>query len=266
MGSRKHLGRGLADVSHVFLSRRQSSPEGAPAPAAAPGAVVPHLFVASGSEVIGKSVVACNVALELARRGRRTAVVDADPSLPTVRLLMGTVLGPGAGPARLAVDGGRTLSLFDTLPEAMEADEAWDYVVVNTPNRVFVGSGPPVGAARLLLVVSPEARALIRAYAVAKRAAGWHTGLRLGVVVSGGGDEASARAFFGQFLEVLERQIAVRPAYCGFLPGHDEVGRSVLSRVPAVLASEESELGERLRAIAAAVARVFEPAGSARRQ
>ncbi len=264
MSARKHLGRGLESVSHLFLSRRRPSREEASAPAVASGATTPYLFVASGSDVIGKSVVACNVALEFARRGHTTAVVDADPSLPTIRLLMGAMLGSDAGPERVAVGGSSGLVLFDTLEQAMAADEAWDYVVVNAPSRLLTGEAPPVGTTRLLLVVSPEPRELIRSYALVKRTAGWQSALQLGIVVSGGGDEASARVFFDQFLEVLERQLDVRPTYCGFLPEHDEIGRSVLSRMPAVLGPEESDLVEQLRGIAAAVAREFEPGGSAR--
>jgi len=263
MTARKHLGRGLESVSHLFLSRRQPSQDEAPAPTTAPGVPTRCLFVASGAEVIGKSVVACNVALELAQRGHRTAVVDADPSLPTVRLLMGAAVSSEAGPERLALDGAHALSLFDTLGQAMADDEAWDYVIVNSPADFFAGGPPPVSAGGLLLVVSPESRGLIRSYAIAKRMAGWHLGLPLGIVVSGVAGDAAARAFFDQFLDVLERQVNLRPAYCGFLPEHDEIGRSVLSRVPAVLGPEESDLIEPLRRIAEAVAHVFEPGGSA---
>jgi MinD-like ATPase involved in chromosome partitioning or flagellar assembly len=257
MSARKHLGRGLDSVSHLFLSRRPEPAHEAPAATATSRASTPWLFVASGSEVIGKSVVACNVALELARRGHTTAVVDADPRQPTVRLLMGTLLGSDA-------EAAHGVALYATLEQAQAADEAWDYVVVNAPSRLFAAGAPPADTVRLLLVVSAEPRELIRSYALVKRTARWHCGLELGMVVSGVEDEASARAFFDQVLDVLERQLAVRAAYCGFLPEHDEIGRSVLCRTPAVVAPEESDLGERLRGIAAAVAREFEPAGSAR--
>lgn len=263
MSARKHLGRGLESVSHLFLSRQAPLPQDAPSPREAPAAaaasedLTPYLFVASGSDVIGKSVVACNVALELARRGHATAVVDADPSLPTVRLLMGALLGPDGERAR-------GVALYETLEQAREADEAWDYVVVNAPSRFFGADPPPLGMMRVLLVVSAEPHALIRSYALIKRTAQWPSALELGMVVSGVGDEASARGFFDQVLDVLDRQLAVRPVYCGFLDERDEIGRSVLCRMPAVLAPEESDLGERLRGIAAAVARAFEPGGSAR--
>lgn len=261
MSERKHLGRGLESVSHLFLSRPRPAQDGAETPTPC-GATSPVLFVASGFEVIGKSVVACNVALELARGGHRTAVVDADSSLPTVRLLMGAATGP----ARFAVDETHALALFDTLEEAMQAGEAWDYVVVNAPAGLLLGDEPPLRAPRLLLVVSPEPRELIRIYAVAKSVAGLAGGLQLGLVVRGVEDEASARAFYEQVLDVFERRLAVRPAYCGFLPARGEIGRSVLSRVPAVLGSEDSDLVERLRGIAAAVGRVFEPGGRPRSQ
>ena len=145
MSARKHLGRGLESVSHLFLSRREPpshaapSPHEALAPTATTRARTPYLFVASGSEVIGKSVVACNVALELARRGHTTAVVDADPSQPTVRLLMGRLLGSEA-------EAAHGVAVYETLEQAQAADEAWDYVVVNAPSRLFAGDARPTRA------------------------------------------------------------------------------------------------------------------------
>lgn len=273
MTGRKHLGRGLESVSHLFLSRRpesqqaeappheESSTQDAPdEPSRAP--TLP-LFVASGSDVIGKSVVACNVALELARRGHATALVDADRSMPNCRLLMGDVLEaePGAPPPRAG--GLDRLRLFDATDEANAAGP-WDYVVVNAPAGPRPGNGTPPSMARLLLVISPEPGELIRAYALVKRIAAWHPGVQLGIVVSGVADETGARAVFDQFLDILGRRLNVLPAYCGCLPEHEGVSRSVLQRVPAVLGPEPSALVEQLRAIGAAVACEFEPGGSAR--
>lgn len=278
MTARKHLGRGLESVSHLFLSRRDASPQ-APslpkeslspqaAPAAGPGVPIPYLFVTSGADVIGRAVVACNVALELARRGHATAVVDADASQPNLRLLMGALLGSAPIPARLAVDESHELALFDSLEAARRAEGEWDYVVVNAPSALFgaapVSGAPPPAAARVLLVVSPDARELIRAYALVKRTARWHSRLQLGIVVSGVEAADAAHALFNQFLDLLGRRLNVLPAYCGHLAEHEAIGRSVLRRTPAVLGSEASDLVEQLRAIAAAVACEFEPGGSAR--
>ncbi len=270
MTARKHLGRGLESVSHLFLSRHDPSPseapseQEAPAPAVEPGVPVPYLFVTSGSDVIGRAVVACNVALELARRGHATAVVDADASQPNLRLLMGALLESAARPARVAVDESHELALFDSLEAAGRVEKAWDYVVVNAPSALFAAAPPPVAAARVLLVVSPDARELIRGYALVKRTTRWHSRLQLGIVVSGVDAADAARALFDQFLDLLGRRLNVLPAYCGYLAEHEAIGRSVLRRTPAVLGSEASDLVEQLRAIAGAVACEFEPGGSAR--
>jgi MinD-like ATPase involved in chromosome partitioning or flagellar assembly len=270
MTARKHLGRGLESVSHLFLSRHRPSPPEAPSEQAAPASAVetgepgPYLFVTSGADVIGRAVVACNVALELARRGHATAVVDADASQPNLRLLMGALLESAPMPVRLAVDESHELALFDSLEAAGRADEAWDYVVVNAPSALFGPAGPPRAAARVLLVVSPETPELIRAYALLKRTAQWHSRLQLGIVVSGVDAPDAARALFNQFLDLLGRRLNVLPAYCGYLGEHEAIGRSVLRRTPAVLGSEASALVEQLRAIAAAVACEFEPGGSGR--
>ena len=277
MTARKHLGRGLESVSHLFLSRRPepvqhgSPPHEEPSPhdarAETPGVPTPFLFVASGSDVIGKSVVACNVALELARRGHTTALVDADRSMPTCRLLMGDLLEAEPGPQPPSVGGLDRLAMFDATDEAVAAGP-WDYVVVNAPAGPQPSNGSPSAMARVLLVVSPEPNELIRGYALVKRIAGWHPGVQLGIVVSGVTNEPAARVLFDQFLDVLGRRLNVLPAYCGCLLEDEGVSRSVLQRVPAVLGPERSKLVEQLRAIGAAVACEFEsgapPGGSAR--
>jgi MinD-like ATPase involved in chromosome partitioning or flagellar assembly len=271
MTARKHLGRGLESVSHLFLSRRPESPpngsppQDEPSPhevqARTPGVPTPFLFVASGSDVIGKSVVACNVALELARRGHTTALVDADRSMPTCRLLMGGLAEREPGRQAPAVEALDRLRLFETADQAVAAGP-WDYVVVNAPAGPQPSNGSPSAMARVLLVISPEAAQLIRSYALVKRIAGWHPGVQLGIVVSGVAHESAARALFDQFLDVLGRRLNVLPAYCGCLAEHEGLSRSVLQRVPAVLTPEHSALAEQLRAIAAAVACEFEPGAS----
>ena len=233
-------------------------------PAVGPVARRPVLFVVSGSDVISKSVVTCNVALELARHGNAVAVVDADPSQPTLRLQMGTMLGAGTTPARAVVGEAHGVVLYDTLDEAEANGTAWDYVLVNAPARLFEADVPPMEASRVLLVLSAEPRELIHGYALVKRTAGWHSPLQLGIVVTGIADEAAARSVFDQFLGVLGRRLSVFPAYCGFLASGDALGRSVLRRMPAVVGAEEPQLAARLRGIAAAVAQEFEPGGRAR--
>jgi hypothetical protein len=258
MTARKHLGRGLESVSHLFLSRRPESPpngsppQDEPSPhevqARTPGVPTPFLFVASGSDVIGKSVVACNV-------------VDADRSMPTCRLLMGGLAEREPGRQAPAVEALDRLRLFETADQAVAAGP-WDYVVVNAPAGPQPSNGSPSAMARVLLVISPEAAQLIRSYALVKRIAGWHPGVQLGIVVSGVAHESAARALFDQFLDVLGRRLNVLPAYCGCLAEHEGLSRSVLQRVPAVLTPEHSALAEQLRAIAAAVACEFEPGAS----
>jgi MinD-like ATPase involved in chromosome partitioning or flagellar assembly len=275
MSARRHLGRGIDSVSHLFLSRRRPSPQQTPAAADRPRAPRPVLFVVSGSDVISKSVVTCNVALELARFGHTVAVVDADPNQPTLRLQMGAVLAgasaPGGGPpgadarpAWAGCDEALGVALFDTLDAAQADGTAWDYVLVNAPATLFEGDVPPMEASRVLLVLSAEPREIIHGYALVKRTAGWHSPLQLGIVVTGVADEAAARSLFDQFLGVLGRRLSVFPAYCGFLASGDVLGRSVLRRTPAVVGAEEPRLVARLRRIAVAVAQEFEPGGRAR--
>jgi ATP-binding protein involved in chromosome partitioning len=55
--------------------------------------------VASGKGGVGKSTVAANLALALARRGKRVGLLDADIYGPSQQLMMGADQGPSADAA-----------------------------------------------------------------------------------------------------------------------------------------------------------------------
>jgi ATP-binding protein involved in chromosome partitioning len=76
---------------HVQMTAQVRAPERTEAPA--PG--VKHVIaVASGKGGVGKSTVACNVAVALAQTGARVGLLDADIYGPTVPLLMGVAEEP----------------------------------------------------------------------------------------------------------------------------------------------------------------------------
>jgi ATP-binding protein involved in chromosome partitioning len=70
---------------------------GQPAPAKLPIAGVKHLIaVGSGKGGVGKTTVAVNLAIALARLGYKTGLMDADVYGPNVPLMMGTNQAPAA--------------------------------------------------------------------------------------------------------------------------------------------------------------------------
>jgi flagellar biosynthesis protein FlhG len=93
---RRRLARGLADVSHVFLS-------GAAGPAEQPDEIrndllwmpnVRFIAVTSGDGTRGKSLLAANLAHGLQSSGREVALVNADSSRPDILDLTGTPVIP----------------------------------------------------------------------------------------------------------------------------------------------------------------------------
>jgi flagellar biosynthesis protein FlhG len=170
----RKLGRGLSDVSHLFLSsaearmRQERGPEPAGRTEArrrddkvgadeAGGADdegarwlprATYISVTSGSGVRGKSTLAANLAFGLHLRGRRVAMVDADPERPGLLDLTASV--PSDLPSGLLVAG-------DSYGGIVAAD------------AVARASEPPVPASRM--AERPSAPDLIRTIDAAAREA-----------------------------------------------------------------------------------------------
>jgi ATP-binding protein involved in chromosome partitioning len=99
----------LPDVRSVAIRIGSKSPAPGPPPSTAPGALDAELLpgvrhtiaVASGKGGVGKSTVAVNLAVALARRGARVGLLDADIYGPSIPLMMGVdeppTLDPGSG-------------------------------------------------------------------------------------------------------------------------------------------------------------------------
>jgi len=122
MEDRKKPGRGLEEVSHLFFSGRSARDEEksharnraqayAEKPRVLPGHVLPsngvppavsrRLYKGSSCWLFcsnhlfaEKSVVACNLALEFARRGFSVGLIETTKEMPTVFFLLGSLLPP----------------------------------------------------------------------------------------------------------------------------------------------------------------------------
>ena len=141
-GPRSPLGaprpRRLRDISHLYISGRE------PAPLLRRTL---HLGFVSQAQGLVKSEVCANLALQLARLGQRTVVLDLDPLLPNAGFLLG--LEPEAyaahlraAPPRLerallglrVVEGLAGRPLLEPAAALREELEASDCVLVNFPD------------------------------------------------------------------------------------------------------------------------------------
>jgi flagellar biosynthesis protein FlhG len=245
------------------------------------------VLVTGGKGGVGKSTVAANLAVELARGGVRTLLCDLDFGLANQHLLLG--LQPdvtledfllrgvplerclACGPRQLAVLPGasgtaRLGRLDDAARDRLAAEltclsERFDVVVGDSA----AGIGPDVlsfaaRADRVLVVTTPDPVAMTDAYGLLK-ALDAHARehkletptpeLFLNLVQ--GGDEA--RTVARHLRSISERFLLRSPRLAGWLPRARIVAESIAARRPFVLADPRSAPARAMRELAERFAR-----------
>ncbi len=222
---------------------------------------VKYLAVSSGKGGVGKSVVAVNLAVAMARLGERVLLVDADLGLGAAAVLLGVdpphtiqdLLRGQCGVDEAAFAGPEGLCLLasaadgqtdywlrtDVLPDTVEAlagfESGFDFVIVDT------GAGIPAAtvdfvsaAADLILVVTPEPTAIADAYAALKVFLGAAAGLQPRLLVNMADSAAEAAELHRRFAELARRFLGVEIDNLGFIPLDRNVREASKRQVPLV--------------------------------
>jgi flagellar biosynthesis protein FlhG len=233
-----------------------AGPRALPAPA-----LPPAIAVASGKGGVGKTFLAVNLSVALARGGLRVGLFDADVGLANASLLLGldpahsiaevaagqcaldTAVERGPAGVRLVSGGHGHAHLADLTPGACERLLAamaplgtmLDLLVIDTapglsaPARAFIAS-----AALVLVVITPEPAAFMDAYALIKALAQENGRREFWVAANQVADAAEGRRLFDQFALVARRFLPVALDWAGAVP-HDPLARkAALERAPLV--------------------------------
>lgn len=219
------------------------------------------IALASGKGGVGKTSLAVNLAVAMARADHRVALLDADLGLANVDVLLGlapheSVLQVLRGDRRLAdvvVEGPAGIQIIPaasgmaeltTLTAAQQLallDEVdafasqVDVLLVDTaagisPTALYFAAA----AAETLIVTTPEPTALADAYAVIKLLATRHARQRFAVVVNMAHHRADAEMAFGRLARVAARFLRVELEFGGFVPLDDAVRYAVRRQEPVV--------------------------------
>jgi len=212
------------------------------------------LAVVSGKGGVGKSVIALNLAVSLARRGDSVCLIDASPSLGHLELLCGcngywNLTHVATGSRRLAeviLDGPHGVHLvsgasclgseFDTSADLFhdlcELERTHDWLIFDTAageprltNRLARVSD------RVLIVATPETTAIAEAYAALKGLSASY-GPVASVIVNRADSEQQARPILERLRHAAKSLLHTDLDRAGFIPDDSAVAKSVLMRQP----------------------------------
>jgi flagellar biosynthesis protein FlhG len=221
------------------------------------------IAVTSGKGGVGKSNVAVNLAIQLARAGKQVVLLDADLGLANADLLCGVdlpsnlahvitrkkelrdvmvdvpggfkLIGGASGLARMA-----DLSDFDRqrIVEALgELEYQVDVILIDTG----AGISPNVlsftrAADHVLIVTTPEPTAITDAYAVVKvLSKDNEEGRRMSLLVNQVRSANEAKVVHGRIAQVAKQFLGVSVLEAGYVVSDEAVPQAVRRRVPFVL-------------------------------
>ena len=235
------------------------------------------IAVTSGKGGVGKTHIACNLAILAARAGRRVLVVDADLGLANADIVLGvaphyhlghllegsasldSILAEGPQGVRIlaASTGVQELTHLDDtqklrLITALDAiEDRFDLVLIDCG----AGIGDNVlffaGAAQeALLVISPEPTSLTDAYAAVKVLSQQAGVDRFAVLVNPVPTEAHGREAFGKLTRVTDRFLTARVSFLGHVPRDENLQRALMAQRPVVELFPRSPFSRALQDIA----------------
>ena len=215
------------------------------------------IAVTSGKGGVGKTNVVANLAVELARAGKRVLVLDADLGLGNIDVLLGLVprhtlehVLSGArrlsdivieGPAGIHVlPAGSGLPQFTFLTDSQQlilqselehVADTTDVLLIDTgagisPNVTYFAAA----AQETIVVISPEPTSLTDAYALMKVLCRQHRERRFKVLVNMVKSRHEATQTFRKLDIAAERFLNVSLEYLGFIPLDDYVTMAVIEQ------------------------------------
>ena len=225
------------------------------------------LTIASGKGGVGKTNVATNLAITLAREGARVCLLDADTGLANVNVLLG--FQPEHTIEELLTGELELEQLIVSLPQGIDVvpagsgllpssdlhplqrhrlvaalaclERRYDYLIIDAA----AGIGALVidllrAAAFPIIVVTAEPTSLTDAYALLKRLGRAGERRHWFLLVNDVSDFARSRAIYQRLRDTVSRFLGQRLLYLGFIPHDAAVTEAVRRQVPVVRARPDS--------------------------
>jgi flagellar biosynthesis protein FlhG len=291
MKQEKKLGRGLEDFSHVFLSSKSEKIEPPSSTkrdvdSEKEGVVTPALAICiiSDREVKERAFLTVNLALEIAKQGKRVLVFDADFSLPRLCMLMdrpehGSILNfiskngeeeiiaeyiNGVKLITLDVDISDLSSLGASKRTSLtrcfrRAEEKADILLVTTSPSFIHHMIAILKASSDIVVITPQQlHEMINAYGVIKTVFQVNKDACVGIVSSGIDVPDQSEAVFEKMKKIVEKFLDKSIYNYGYIPEDTEISLSIANRKPLSLSSPSSKTVRCIKEISQSILKMYE--------
>ena len=275
MEDREKRGRTLEEVSHFFLSGESPSnpaekPVGEEAVQADGEATTPLpvdfsrtetdkeavrtpsiqgnlclLFSASKRLSEENSFLACNLAIELARRDFSVGLVETTARLPNTFFLFGGYKNINAVFWEKDLNSPDFLTILDRLSSTN------DFLIMNVSPEVF-GPGKMTAAINPFFVVPTTGRSedLLNAYTLIKQIAQDGSCPDIGLVILGEDPLLPAEAVGQVISEMADKFLSCNIHFMGAIPNGMDASQATLRQTPLLEASDDSPLSESIKRLA----------------
>ncbi len=243
------------------------------------------ITVTSGKGGVGKSSISVNLAIELARMGKRVLIMDVDFGLANIEVMLGirpeynladmmfrgksladiVIKGPeGIG----FISGGSGIHELTSLTREqivnltmrlVELDEMVDIVIIDTGAGIADAVLEFVSAStEVLLVATPEPTSITDAYALLKtlyrKSEFSAENTRIKVIANRVTAQNEGRELFEKINLVVKKFLKFGMEYLGDIPQDEQVSKAIIRQKPVVLSAPDSGAGKALRKLATKLA------------
>lgn len=239
------------------------------------------ITVTSGKGGVGKSSISLNLAIQMARMGKRIVVLDADFGLANIEVMLG--VRPRANLADLMFRGKELSDIITDGPEGIkfisggsgiqelasmnksqviyltkklvELDAYADIIIIDTGAGIsdsvleFVASGNEV-----LLVATPEPTSITDAYALLKALnqnsefSKHNTKIKL--IANRVRNEEEGTLLYENIKNVVDKFLNLELLYLGCIPQDDQISKAVIKQKPVSISSPQAPSAKALEKLA----------------
>lgn len=230
------------------------------------GQATRYLLLCSGQDGVGKSSIGINLAIVLARTGKRVCLLDADPGVTNAHHLLGikppysladvanaecsirdaTSTGPGG--IHLAVDGNYR-SAIEQLDSANQQrfaqqfsnwEQSYDYILIDSSASDIPGMLYFMEVAdELLLILAAKASCLSDSFALLHKHGERHQAKPKHIVINRVQNTSQAELAFEKFRAAMEKYLHDNVLYSGYINQDDAIRNGFALQHPVALYEPE---------------------------